>query len=162
MSRLSPRARKRIKERIDEHADEVDNNILTDEILLVDDGAPEALHHIAQSTSSTHHAMSCLRDPDADETPAHDQMSDAHFAALEALSEFIEQLVAETCAHVIQHADKWADRDANPEKDVLVRNDREEYDDAKREAREWLQEHVDAARRAGVLDEIDAEMEANA
>jgi len=153
--RLSPRARKAIQQRIKYGVDPVESAILENHMLHADDGAPEALHHIAETIASARHAASCTRDIDADATPVHDRMDDVWAAASESLTMFVDELLAEECAHVIKHADEWAARDADSEADVLNRRSANEYAVAKQEAREWLQEHVDAARRAGVLDELE-------
>ena len=157
MSRLSPRARKAIQRRIEDRVDAVDSTILENHMLHADDGAPEALHHIAATLGSARHAASCTRDIDADATLVHDRMDDAWDAASVALTMFVDELLAEECAHVIEHADEWAVCDADPEADVLNRRSTDQYAAAKREAREWLQEHVDAAERAGVFREHGAD-----
>jgi len=155
MARLSPRERKAIQQRIEDRVDSVDSTILENHMLHADDGAPEALHHIAATLASARHAASCTRDVDADATPVHDRMDDAWDAASESLTMFVDELLAAECAHVIEHADEWAARDADPEADVLNRRSREEHDAAKREAREWLQAHMNAAERAGVLEDLE-------
>jgi hypothetical protein len=154
MSRLGPRAQKYISRRLDEYVDEVDAVVLENEVAIADDGADEALYHIAEAAAEAYHAADRTRSPAGeDDGPVHEQMDDAHFAALEALSEYIEQLVAEAHANVIQHADEWAARQ-NPVRDP------EDYEAAKREAREWLQQHTDAAKRAGVFEQL-RQMEAD-
>lgn len=159
MTRLSPRAQKYISRRIDEYVGEADSVIVENEVAVADSGADEALYHIAEAAAEAYHAADRTRSPAGeDNSSVHDKLDDAHYAALEALSEYIEQLVAEAYANVIQHADEWADRDDDPDADVLNRRDREEYEAAKREAREWLQLHLEAARRAGVLENISIEV----
>ena len=152
MARLTPRARKAIQQRIEDRVDAVDSAVLENHMIHADDGAPEALHHIAATLASARHAASCTRDIDADATPVHDRMDDAWDAAGESLTMFVDELLAAECAHVIEHADEWAARDADPEADVLDRRSADEYAAAKHEARKWLLEHADAAERAGVLE----------
>jgi hypothetical protein len=156
MARLSPRARKAIQQRIEDRVDAVDSAVLENQMVLADDCAPDALHHVAETIASARHAASCTRDIDADATPVNDRMDDAWAAAGESLTMFVDELLAAECAHVIEHADEWAARNADPEADVLVRRSADDYDAAKREAREWLREHADAAERAGVLKEHSA------
>jgi hypothetical protein len=149
MSRLSGRARRLISRRLDEYVDEADSAIVANEVAVAGENADETLHHTAEAAASAYHAADCTRSPPGeDDGLIHERMDDAHFAALDALSGYIEQLVAEAYADVVRHADEWAARGEDPDVDVLNSRTREEYDEAKREAREWLQLHLDAARRA--------------
>lgn len=72
------------------------------------------------------------------------------FAAAESLNDLISGLVdeqiARACANVLEKGDDWSD--IHDEEDITA---------AKHEAREWLQQHLDAAERAGVQDEVTAD-----
>ncbi|ELY84254.1 hypothetical protein C486_00769, partial [Natrinema gari JCM 14663] len=71
-----------------------------------------------------------------------DQAVDSLEAAFE---DIIDVLVAEECAVVAQRKGEWTDR-----------QDDEAVEAAVHEAREWLQAHEAAAKRAGVWSEVTA------
>lgn len=92
MSGLGPRARKLITQRLDEYVEEADSVIVENEVAVADDGAGETLVYISEAAASAYHAADCTRSaPGEDDGPVHEQMDDAYFAALEALSEYVEQ-----------------------------------------------------------------------
>lgn len=77
-----------------------------------------------------------------------DVVGTAAFRAAEKLNDQIDALVdeaiAEACRVIICETDDWTDT-----------WDQAEIDAARREAREWLQSNLDAAERAGVLDDLE-------
>lgn len=143
MSRLGVRARGYISDRIDYHAREIDGTVLQDRVFEADDGAPETLYHLATATEAACHAMDDRELSD----PVRIGAGAAYDKANDALEQFIDELVAQECLDVIQYADEWAEEwDRDPE----------DFEEAKHEAREWLQAHTDAAKRAGVFEKLDA------
>ena len=143
MSRLGPRARRFISGRIDHHADEIDATVLQNRVVEADDGAPETLYHLATAAAQAWYAL----DDDSCSEPVSRNASEAFDNAHDALEQYIDELVARECVGVIQHADRWADE--------WDHCDPEDCEAAIREAREWLQQHTEIARRAGVLDELE-------
>jgi hypothetical protein len=133
-----------VSRRIDEHLEDVDTTVLSNEVADVDDGAPEALHHLAETVASARHAAECTERPNQ-ASPVFNLIDTAYTQARRALDMYVEELVATACADVIQQADEWADRDTDMYSAA-------EYKVAKQDARWWLQHHLDAARRAGVLE----------
>jgi len=75
---------------------------------------------------------------------------DEIFAAAETLNSQVEALVdeqvAKACAVIVREADGWSDA-----------WDQTDIDDAKHEAREWLETNEEVARRAGVWEEVVAD-----
>ena len=144
MTTLGPKARQFIGDRIDRHTDDIDSIVLQNRVFEADDGAPETLYHLATAAEAALYAEGSERRRDRDDLVRRGA-SDTFDAAHAALEAFVDELVARECAQVIAHADEWAatwdvDRD---------------FDAAKREAREWLQQHTDAAARADVLDDLE-------
>lgn len=147
MARLGRKAREFIREHIDEHLEAVDAAPLHNAITDADDGAPETLHHLATAAEASYFAADCERDRNRDD-PVSRKTDAALGGAVGALEDYIDELVAQECANVIQTVDEWEWPDD------------EQAAASKREAREWLQLHLDAARRAGVLENISIEVSA--
>jgi hypothetical protein len=146
MSRLGPRARRYISDRIDAHLEEIESAPLHNRVYEADDGAPETLHHLATAAEAAYHAEDCERDRDRDD-PVRAGANTAFREAKAALDAYIDELVAGECLHVIEHADEWAE--------TRDHYDVEACEAAKHEAREWLQQHTEAADRAGVLEALE-------
>lgn len=144
MTRRSRGARTAISRRIDEYLEDIDTTVLSNQVAVADDGAPEALHHLAETVAAARNAAACTERPN-EASPVFDAVDAAWGEAKTALDLYVEQLVASECAAVVREADEWAARPDSPHSD-------DEYKLAKQEAREWLQHHLDAARRAGVLE----------
>ncbi|WP_121744429.1 hypothetical protein [Natronorubrum halophilum] len=144
MAQLSYRGRKRLSEARSTFIEAFDSRVLEDWMHSVDDG-DDLVYHYAEAIANAE----CAAD-EADERYGWDDDTslDAGSAVGEltgALEMHLEALVAEICATVAQREGEWTEY-----------TDDEEIEPAVHEAREWLQEHQDAAERAGVWEEVSA------
>ncbi|AFO57023.1 MULTISPECIES: hypothetical protein [unclassified Natrinema] len=144
MARMTAKGNRIVSSRVREFADEFETTLLHNHVAIVDDG-DDLVMELADAAGRAYYAMRTAHDTDRDENPVHERAEDAHYAALEALGDHLEELVAKRCAETIEYT--YSDRGQE-------RHETDELVDARHEAREWLQEHRDAAKRAGVWAEV--------
>lgn len=125
----------------DESAEQFDTTIMHNRVHETVDGQHDRDNMLIRTLDLAYRAYDLSDEADT----VH--LDSAAFAAGEELNDVVEDLVDEqiatACAHVILDGDAWTDA-----------WDLEEIDAAKDEAREWIQTHEAAARRAGVLEEV--------
>ncbi|PCR89334.1 hypothetical protein [Natrinema ejinorense] len=144
MPRRSYRGNEVVKEKVSERVDEFDSRVLEDWMHTVDDG-DELVYYFAEAIGNAWYAN--------DEADGRygwdDEIAEAVGGAAEELGDafdaHLDVLVAETCATVALRNGKWVEH-----------HDDEDIEAAVHEAREWLQEHSEAAERAGVWEEVTA------
>ncbi|QCW03584.1 hypothetical protein [Natrinema pallidum] len=144
MVRRGYRANQVVSDAVSDRVDEFESPVLENWMHTVDDG-DELVHHYAEAIASAQYA--------ADETDERygwrddlHTITDEAVEALEAAFEdHLDVLVAEVCATVANREGVW-----------IEHADDEDVEPAVHEAREWLQAHEAAARRADVWDEVTA------
>lgn len=125
----------------DESADQFDTTIMHNLVHETVDGQHDRDNMLIRTLDLAYRAY------DISDEAETGHLDSAAFAAAEELNDVVEDLVdeqiAKACADVILDGDAWTDA-----------WDEEEIDAAKHEAREWIQQHEDAAARADVPEEV--------
>lgn len=138
-------ARKRLNAIARDRADEFDAVICHNRVYEQIQGQHERAGDLEQLVMLTEDAYALAdRFHDRD-----DEVWNAAFGAAEDLNDHVDTIVEETIAdglaQLLEELDEWDDMWAP-----------EQITDAKHEAREWLQEHHEAAERVGVFEEVGA------
>jgi len=144
MVNRSYRANKVVNDAVGDRVDEFESVLLENRMHTVDDGE-ELIGYYAEAIANAQYAADGVDDQYGwrdDIYSVTDQAVDSLEAALE---DVLDVLVAEECAVVAQRKGEWTDR-----------QDDEAVEAAVHEAREWLQAHEAAAKRAGVWSEVTA------
>jgi hypothetical protein len=137
--------RKRVNRHARDQAEQFDTTLLHNRVYEQVQGAHDTEHDLTQIIDLADGCFQfaeewrddCVEDP----------VGSAAFGAAEALNDQIDAVVDEqiatACAVVATDAQEWTDA-----------WDADELAAARHEACEWLQNHLDAAERAGVLDDV--------
>jgi hypothetical protein len=146
MTGLSQHGRKLISESIAEHTEHFDATPIHNAVYDADDG-DDLITELALAAERAYYAdkEASRRDRDRDYSgPIRTATNEAYCELRDAVQARIAELVALTCADVLNHADDWDHYDD------------EQIAQSKREALDWLDDHDHAAKRAGVLEVVDA------
>jgi hypothetical protein len=147
MTGLSQHGRKLISESIAEHTEHFDSTPIHNAVYDADDG-DDLITELALAAERAYYAdkEASRRDRDRDYSgPIRTATNEAYCELRDAVQARIAELVAETCADVLNHADEWGGH-----------YDSDELQASKQQARDWLDDHEDVAKRVGVLEVADA------
>jgi len=144
--RIHSRARRRVRNHASRAVDRFEHRILADGVY--DDVLEDTqLAHLEDAVAKIEDARDRRREELADELDADPSsgIADAVEQLQKPIADRINEVCAERCRAVIVDGDEWVAEGWEDADDVAA---------AKEEARRWLQDNIDAAERAGVLEAL--------
>ncbi|WP_455448324.1 hypothetical protein [Natrinema thermotolerans] len=144
MVRRSYRANQVVSDAVSDRVDEFESSVLADWMHTVDDG-DELVHYYAEAIANAQYAAEETDSRYGWDDGLHTKTDSAVEGLEAAFEDHLDVLVAEVCATVAQREGDWIDHADDEDVEVAVH-----------EARDWLQAHEGAAKRAGVWDEVTA------
>ncbi|OVE83180.1 hypothetical protein [Natronolimnobius baerhuensis] len=142
MVNRSYRANSVVSDAVEDRVETFDSNILKNRMFTIDDG-DELVDHYATAIAYAQHAAAETDERYGFRDDLHSATDQAAEGLEAAFEDHIDVLVAEACAIIAQRQDL-----------ELFEGNEEEIEDAVHEARNWLQAHEGAAKRAEVWEEV--------